>query len=248
MLKDMESLKEAYELVSSEEGIRPLFDKLDGMGDMRPRDKMRNMWSDPLWVRLMGLSEMNIKLVRKGLSGVPYEEIREFNEGLKKVCDDRYVQFFHTKEHWLKCFLDGMVKRKASDRIRDIEAKAGMDWVERSRTKADWRVRDASMGWIGRSYSGFRFVSEDHCDVPGASAKMKCTCIRDFSPEHDGWEIYRKGERYDFREMPDGSKAVYTDPLKYSSTEMCYVFEDGSFEEHFQDREAIIDMILRDDE
>lgn len=242
MIKDMETLKKSYQLVVEEDGINSVLDAIDSLDERRPRYKMNLIEGNPTWRWIRNLSEMKVRKVRKDLFSIPYEEIREFNEVLKKGYPTMvFIQNFHTKEFWITKILD-IITGAAKRCVGIVESHAGMDDRERQRTNVDWRVRNPMWGYWGTWVDGDPLVSS-----PIYFGKEVCTCIKAFVDD-SGWDVYRVGRKYHFREGRDGSRAVYTECIDSDVSEQShYIFEDGSFEEHFRDRDSTIKMILDDE-
>lgn len=229
---DLNSLIETYHYVSKlPDNIKS---EIDNMGNIIGKFKFEKIKNNPDYKKILYLSEIRIKKVRKPLLNSDFEQIKLFNQELKTEYPNKtWINNLHTKENWINEVLK-LIKTKSKSLLFLIENISGYNHYEKNRLEFDWRiVIDDNDNHTGYYHHDFKE------DDPNWSDKIYCSCIKNIIGEWDDI-IFKKGEKYFYRKKVDGQIIVM---YKFAS----YIFEGDSFYEYFlsiESRDRILSQIL----
>lgn len=229
---DLNSLIEIYHYVSNlPDNIKS---EIDNMGDIIGKFKFEKIKNHTDYQKILYLSEIGIKKVRKPLLNSDFEQIKIFNEELKIEHPNKtWINNLHTKENWINEVLK-LIKTKSKSLLFLIENISGYNHYEKNRLEFDWRIVRSYDYYTG----GNNYIQYYKEDDPNWSDKVICTCIKDISE----WDIilFKKGEKYFYRKKIDGQIIVM-------SEFMPFILESNSFYEYFlsmESRDRILSQIL----
>lgn len=224
MIQDLESLIFSYKFVKSETSLDDISNEVSLMGNIIGKFKFQRIQQHTDYQRILWLSDMNVKKVRKYLINVDHNLIKEFNEELKQEYpDNKWIQNHHNKDLWTINLLL-LIKRKSKFLLYKIDDITGYNGYEMNRLDFDYRIVFQNIYTTGFNKT--------------FSNKINCYCLKNILDNSNG-NLFKNGDEYQYRIGDDGKYYVYVVEYKY------YIFEEYSFGEYFIDhREMKINQIL----